>query len=175
MAQSAPSGDLGPVFDDLEQRLLGLSLEERAAAVAEVGTAAYADVTIAGRLHASVGGAVAVTCLGGHRVSGVVERVGVDCMVIVEGAYRWAVRSMTVTGLEGLSTRSIPDAARPVTARLSFGSVVRGLGEVVVVRVDGSRTAGRVERVGADFVEVQHSAHPVVIPFGAIVAVRGGR
>lgn len=175
MAQPAHSGGLGPVFDNLEQQLLGLSLEERAAAVVEVGTAAYADVTTTGRLHASVGRTVALSCLGDHRFGGVLERAGADWIVLGDDASGWLVRATAITGIEGLADRSLPEEARPVTARLSFSSALRSLDEVVVVRADGTRVGGRVGRVGADFLEIAHERRQVVVPFAAIVAVRSGR
>ena len=175
MAQPAHSGGLGPVFDDLEQQLLGLSLQERATAVAAVGAAAYADVTALGRLHASLGRTLAVTGPCGQRFTGVLERAGADWIRLVDGASAWVLRVAALTGIEGLAERSLPEQARPVLARLSFASALRDAEEVTVVRVDDTRLGGRVDRVGADFLEVVHAGRQILVPFGAIVAVRGAR
>ncbi|HEX7738861.1 MAG TPA: hypothetical protein VF426_04355, partial [Marmoricola sp.] len=80
--QTDGPGELGALFDDLEQQWLGLDLEERSAAAAELGVATYADVTVSGRVHASIGRTLSVTCLGGHRVVGALQRAGADFVVV---------------------------------------------------------------------------------------------
>lgn len=172
-----PGPGLGPLFADLEQQWLGLNLQDRAAAVADLGAAAYAEVTLAGRLHASVGREVSLTCADGLRVTGTIVHAGADCVVVGD----WVVRTPALITIDGLADREVPEQARPVTAALGFGAVARRLAErteateATVVLADGTRITGRVGRVGADFVEVVRGVVATVVPIAAVAAVRGAR
>jgi hypothetical protein len=80
----------------------------------------------------------------------------------------------------------VPSPARPLTARLSLASALRGVAEerdeVVLHRADGALVRGPLGRVGADFVEVvaapdtgvDAAAYVEVVPFWAVAAVRSG-
>jgi hypothetical protein len=93
-----------------------------------------------------------------------------------------------VLSLAGLSAGARVPESREVSARLGLGSVLRQLAEegdpVVLGQVDGSRQAGRILRVGADFVELApapghvqgrvRGQASVVVPFSALAVVRPG-
>lgn len=148
------------VFEDLEQQAEGLQLAARDAELVDRRRSEYAEVTFLGRLHASVGQEVRLAVAGVGALDGRVARVGLDwCLVEAAApAQEWVVLLAAVKLATGLSDRAVSEVARPVTARLGVRSVLRGVAdsraEVVVHHLDGSRSAGLLGRVGADFVEL---------------------
>ncbi len=184
----ASLGDPGPwpdparaLLEDLEQQATGLALEERDEAVRELAAAAYAEVSLAARLHAAVGARIRLRLAGGWPVAGVVERVGSDLAEIGVGPDSvWLVRMAAIRAVEGLSERARPASALPVTARLGIGSALRRLAGTpcAVHDVDGVVVTGTPSRVGADFVELAPTAGSPgagVVPLDAIAAVRTWR
>ncbi|MGZ6803539.1 MAG: hypothetical protein ACXVFU_10830 [Nocardioidaceae bacterium] len=149
------------VFDDLEQQAEGLALAERDAAVAELAAAEYAHVDLASRLHGSVGLPLTLDVTGHGAVAGVLARAGADWLLVEDPAGRgeWLVRLAAVTEVRGASPAARSVEARGPGARLGLGSALRGLAEeraeVRLARLDGSRLAGYVGRVGADFLELR--------------------
>lgn len=170
------------VFDDLEQQAQGLHLLERDAEVAELTTAEYAEVPLAGRLHASVGRDLRVHLRGGELVSGRLARVGGDWFLLVDSAAEWIVCRSGVTLVAGLSDRTVREAAWSAVDRLSVRAVLRrlaeGSGRCTVHLVDGRRTDGRVGRVGADFFELHAGEgwgeRVLAVETSAVAALRGG-
>lgn len=179
-----PNGDLDGFIEDLEQQAEGLALAERDAELVDRAQAEYAQVPLAARVHASRGLTVTLSLQGDGAVTGRLTRAGLDwCLLTTVGARQeWVVRLAALLGADGLSERATAEAARPVTARLGFGSAVRGLvgdgGTLTLHLVDGSRPGVEVRRVGADFVETVTSADPTaatrLVPFAAIAAVSSG-
>lgn len=176
---------LGRIFEDLEQQAAGLELAERDAELLDRAQGEYAGVTLAGRVHASVGRQVEVTLTGGLVVEGTLTAAGTGWCTITpaEPAVTWLVPTAAVALLRGASARSVAEPARPVTARLGFGSALRGLvadaSEVVVHTVSEVPLRLRVLRVGADFAEVidvgaTDVRRSLVLPFAAVRAVRVG-
>ncbi len=181
--QPDPRDDrLESLFEDLEQQAAALELEERDAELVDRVQGEYAGVTLADRIHASVGRAVRLTLHGGEVLEGVLTRAGADWTEgTSEGSAEpvgWLVRFDGVCGAAGLSPRALPEAVRPVVARLGFSSALRrfaeAAGEVRLLPAGGPDLSGRVVRVGADFVEVDQrsAAGPLVVPFSALRAVR---
>jgi hypothetical protein len=172
--------ELLALFDDLEQQAAGLAMAQRDAEVAELARAEYAEVTLADRLHGSVGSRVELVVTGAGVLRGRLAGAGAGwCLVADElgSPQEWVVPTGAVTALRGLAPRSRPEAARPVTARLGLGSVLRRLAEqrdtVQLVRVDGERRNGRLGRIGADFLElVSPDAGVEVVPMTAVAALR---
>jgi hypothetical protein len=119
---------------------------------------------------------------GGEVLEGTVSRAGSDWLEATTagatGPVGWLVRVEAVCLVAGLSSRALPEPARPAVARLGFSSALRrfaeAAGEVRLLPVGGPDLRGRVVRVGADFVEVDQrsSAGPLVVPFSALRAVR---
>jgi len=172
---------LGGLFEDLEQQAAGMHLAERDAELADRARGEYAAVTFASRIHASLAHEVALALVDGHVVEGTLTQAGTDwCRVVKpDGQAVWLVRLEAVAAAYGLSSRAVPEAARPAVARLSFGSAVHRLAEdhdeVLVQIASGTRLRVKVLRIGADFLEVE-SAGPAesqtVVPFGAVLVVR---
>lgn len=180
---------LGGLFEDLEQQAEGLHLAERDAEVADRSRAEYSQVTLAARLHASVGGVPSLRVQGVGTLEGLLVRVGLDwCLVRTEPAgQEWIVRLAALLGARGLSARAVSEPARSVLARLGLGSALRHVAEsgagVVLEHVDGGRQRGTIVRVGADFVEIagarEFGTDPwtdepdrLVLPFAAMAALR---
>jgi small nuclear ribonucleoprotein (snRNP)-like protein len=169
---------LDRLLDDLEGQAEGLYLADRAVEVAELGVAQYAEVELAGRWQASVDRPLRVVTTDGWDMRGRLVRAAADWVVLSsdEGG-AWAVHLRSVALVTGLADRTVPAEARPLSARLSLGSLLRRLaGEAspVSLRLVGGRIVrGRLTRVGADFAEVRaDGGEATVVAFGALVAVR---
>ena len=171
---------LAGLFDDLEQQAEGLALVDRDAEVAEALRAEYSQVDLASRLFASLGAHLRFTVAGVGAVEGVLRRAGEGWCLLDLATAEWVVRLPAVTAMRGLVDGGVVPTARPLTARLGLGSVLRGLAEArdetVLHRTDGSVLRGLLGRVGADFVEValpgDAQGYVEVVPFEALAAVR---
>jgi hypothetical protein len=175
--------DLGGLFEDLEQQASGMHLAERDAELADRARGEYASVGFASRVHASVGHRVALTLRGGDLVDGVLAEAGADWFAVVGGgAVPWLVRLDAVAAVSGLSSRAVPEAARPALARLGFGAALHRLSEEVpelLLHLDGGPALRvRVLRIGADFVEVEKAggpaSGPLLVPFAGVRVARPG-
>lgn len=175
------------LFEDLEQQAAGIHLAERDAELVDRARGEYASVSFSSRVHASLGREAAFSLLGGEVVEGTIVQAGADwCQVLPAGRQgAWLIRLAAVVSASGMSARSVPEAARPVLARLTFGSALHRLAEespvMVVHLVSAASTRVRVVRIGADFVESEPAgsrggtpAGGVLVPFTAIVALRAG-
>ena len=181
--EASREGGLGRLFEDLEQQAAGMHLAERDAELADRARGEYAAVTFASRVHASLGREVALTLADGQTVEGTITQAGVDwCSVVPPGRRGvWLVRLATVSAAHGLSSRAVPEAARPASARLGFGSALHRLAgdsaEVLLHLVPGAALRVRVVRIGSDFAEVEPVGEPpqavLLVPFGAVLAARG--
>ena len=167
------------LFDDLEQQAEGLHRVDLDAEFAELARAGYSEVALASRFHASPAHAVEITLTGGAVVRGELGRAGRDWCLVAEAqptGQEVLVSLPAVTAVRGLSTRAVPEAARPLSARLGLGSVLRRVAEeaerVHVVSTDGSRRQGVVQRVGADFFELSSEPGLVVVPFVGLALLR---
>jgi hypothetical protein len=169
------------VFDDLEQQAEGLHLAERDAEVADLTLAEYSRVSLASRLHASLGQGVRVRLLGGRVVSGRLARMGEDWLLVVDGASEWVVRHDGIATVSGLSPRAHSEDTWSVVDRLTLRSVLRRMANdtCLVHFGDDQRLEGRVGRVGRDFFEltVGEGADRFVqaIPHAAVAALQGRR
>ena len=166
------------LLDDLELQAEGLHLAERAVEVDALSVAEYAEVPLLARLHASVGRDVRVLASDDLEVRGRLARVGADWVLVDHGMVAWFVHLPAVDALTGLDPRSVPDEARPLSARLSLRSVLRRLAEdqrACALHLRGGRALrGTLLRVGADFVEVRSDevTDTQVVPLTALVVVR---
>jgi hypothetical protein len=126
---------------------------------------------------ASVGLEVALHVQGVGAVTGLLRRV-CDGWCLVEGqGQQWLVRTAAIGVARGLSDRSVPEAAWPVTAKLGLGSALRRVSETGAEcrlrMLDGGTHDVRLIRVGADFVEAVGGVRDVaVFWFSAIAAVQ---
>jgi hypothetical protein len=165
------------VFDDLEQQAEGLHLAERDAVVAELGASGYAEVELASRLHASVGGHVALSLMGGSSVEGMLSRAGRDWVLVVQDRVETVVRMGAILRVRGASDRAMPHAVRSVLAKLALGSALRQLAAeretLAFTYVDGGVTRGLIRRVGADFVELAEANGQLdLVALDGLAAVR---
>ena len=170
--------DLFALFDDLEQQAGALYAAERDAEVADRSRAEYQQVTLAGRLMASLGGDVVAGIAGVGTVSGRLERVADGWALLASGDQDWIVVLEAVSTMEGVSVRAIPEVAWSPLARLGLQAALRRLaeaGERCVVHLrDGGRYDGTVRRVGRDFCELVtgEERRTVLVSFGALAAVQ---
>lgn len=174
--------ELSSLFEDLEQQAAGIELAERDAELADRARGEYAAVTLADRVHASLGRTVTLALARDEVVEGPLMDAGRDwVMVGRQGtAGTWLVRLEAVAVAHGLSARSLPEPARPVTARLGFGAALHRLADggadLRLLLGTGGLGPASVLRIGADFVEVGPGAGMpgTVVAFGAIRAVWRG-
>ncbi len=168
------------VFDDLEQQAEGLQLAERDAEVADLTVAEYSRVSLAARVHASLGRDLRVRLVGGHVVAGRLSRVGDGWLLLVDAATEWIVRSEGILSMAGLSARADNEDTWSVIDRLTLRAVLRQIasaGDACLVHfVDDQQVEGRVGRVGRDFFElvVGEGADRVgqVVPFTSVAALQ---
>jgi hypothetical protein len=167
------------MLDDLEMQAEGLHLAERAVEVDELSVAQYAEVELVGRLHASVGRQVRVGTTDGLELHGRLTGTGADWILLSDGRGGASFVSLAAIGvLGGIAPGSQPVEARPLTARLSLRSALRGLAEdrrQCMVQLRGGRTVpGNLLRVGADFVELRQggTGESVLLPLAAVAVVQ---
>ena len=168
------------LFEDLEQQAEGLALAERDAEIADLTQAEYLRVSLAARLHASVGTAVRVRLLGGLSLGGRISRLGEDWFLLVDGAAEWIVRSEAVVSAAGLSPRALAEESWSVVDRLSLRAILRRFAADATVCtvhfLDQQTTEGRVARVGQDFAELlvgegaERTVH--LLPLASIAALQ---
>ena len=171
------------VFDDLEQQAQGLHLVERDAEVADLAVAEYAGVSLASRLHASLGQDLRVRLLGGRVVGGRLARLGADWFLLVDGSSEWVVRHDGLVTLSGLSPRAHSEDTWSVVDRLTLRAVLRRLASTnepcVVHFCDDQQLDGRIGRVGQDFFELSvgepSNSHVRAVPNAAVAALQGRR
>lgn len=165
------------MFEDLELQAEGLHLEQRLSEVEALGEADYAEVTLASRLHASVGRRVRIVLRDSVQVAGRLVRVGQGWVLVDSDPALWLVQVGAVVHFAGLSQASVPPELWPLTAGLSVRAAVRRISGAaqpcVVWLVGGAQCVGTLGRVGADFVELQSATGDLVIPLGRVAAVQG--
>jgi hypothetical protein len=167
------------MLDDLELQAEGLHLAERAVEVDELSVAQYAEVELIARLHASIGLDVRVAVAGAIELRGRLAGAGADWILVDGAGSAWFVHVSEVVEVAGLGPRSLPDQARPVSARLTLRSVLRRLaedGQPCALHLRGGRMLhGVLVRVGADFVDLRpgDAGAPVCVPLGAVAVVQG--
>ncbi len=169
---------LSALFDDLEQQAEAAFAVERDLEVADRAQAEYAQVDLASRLMASVGQEVSLRVAGIGPVSGTLERVADDWCLLTGDAGQWVIRLAAILTASGVSSRSVPEAAWPLSAKLSLRSALRGLASGAepcrLITVDGSSYEARLGRVGADFVEAfaPEGSEPMLVRFEALTAIQ---
>jgi hypothetical protein len=167
------------MLDDLEMQAEGLHLADRALEVGELTVAQYAEVELIGRLHASTGRSVRVGVAGGLELHGRLTAVGADWLLVTDGTGNvWFVHVGAVAVLGGIAPGTMPEEARPLTARLALRSALRRLAEdrqPCTLHLPGGRTVqGNLTHVGADFAVVRQTGtgEELTVPVAAIAAVQ---
>lgn len=172
------------LFADLSAQLDADDRAARDADVAELTRAYAAGSTLVDRMHAAIGSEVTLHVCVGDPVAGRVEAVSAEWVLLSVAGHQVVVPLEAVDHVRGLGPgASVPVAG--VASRLSLGHVLRGLARdrtVVHVRTRHTSLAGRIERVGADHVDLvaapawgerggADGALRTLVPVGAIVLV----
>jgi hypothetical protein len=170
--------ELLDLFEDLEHQAEGLALADRDAEVAELARSEYAEVTLASRLHASVGRPLELTAAGIGPLRGRLRGAGNGWLLLEPAGTTesWLVSVGSLTAVRGLATGARPADTLPLTSRLGVASVLRRVADeaatVVLVRTDGAHRQGRLGRVGADFLEIADDAGVELVALSALAALR---
>lgn len=173
----APGRRWEQLFADLEAQLAAGRADEARWDVAELTRAERARVNLADRLRGAVGTRVRVAVAPEDPLAGVVAEAAAQWLLLDLGAGRRAVvPTRAIRTVEGLGPRVAPPAGRLESA-LGLGHVLRALARdrvVASVRTDVGAVSGRLDRVGADHVDVTPDApggRAVSVPFHALLAV----
>lgn len=165
------------LFADLEAQLAAGRADEARWDVAELTRAERARVTLADRLRAATGARLRVIMTDGEPVDGVVAEAAAPWLLLDLGSGRRAVIPTHAIGaVEGLAPRAAPPAGRTESA-LGLGHVMRALARdrvVATVRTTAGSHTGRLDRVGADHLDLALEApvgRVVCVPFAALLAV----
>jgi hypothetical protein len=177
------------LFADLEAQADALAVAERAAEVDERTRIEIGALGLGARLRAAVGTPVQVQLVGGLAVSGRLDRIGPDWLLLDESAGREALLARSaVLFVSGLGRAAdAPGSEGAVEARLLLRSALRGIARdrspVRLHLVDGTVLDATPDRVGGDFLDVALHAPGEprrrgdvrgvrTVPIAAVAAVR---
>ncbi len=152
------------LFADLEAQLVAQESAELTLEVADRTRREAARLTLVDRVRAACGARIQARVLGVGAVEGVLAEVGSQWLLLAEASGQEALVPLpALLSISGLSPHTaVPGSAGRVFERLGLGSALRGIARdrtpVALWLLDGSTLAGRIDRVGADFVEL--SLHP---------------
>jgi hypothetical protein len=175
------------LFADMEAQLAAAQAAELAAQVADVTRAEQATVTLTDRLRAAAGSTATVRVAGGEQVVGTVLDLADQWLLLGDGPRRALVPTTAIDAVAGLAPAMQPDQGA-VARRLGLGHALRALARdraTVRISTDGPELTGRVDRVGADHLDLALVDRPErtrttrpagtwVVPFAAIRVVRSG-
>ncbi len=164
------------LFTQLDMELEAEERAELRAEVAERTRREHGEVAFVDRLRALAGDEVQLELTGAGSVSGVVEEVGTDWLLLRLGHGMQAlVPSAAVLALRG-ATRSAQLRTGGLADRIGLSMVLRGLArerrEVLLTLADGAAVTGTIDRVGADYVEVAEHPAGEARRAGAVRTVR---
>jgi hypothetical protein len=176
------------LFADMEAQLDAARAAELAAEVADLTRAERATVALAGRLRAAHGTHLTLRVAGGEAVAGTVLEVAEQWLLLADGPRRALVPVAAVQVLADLPVATRPSGHAQVSRRLGLGHALRALARdraVVRLTADGVEAVGRLDRVGADHVDLTVGAEGSrprpgavgtawTVPLGAIRVVRSG-
>lgn len=176
---------MAEMLADLESQAAAAFAAEREAEIRDRARAAYAEVTLLGRLLASEGpvslGLLSPLQFGGPP-AGHVARGGPGWVLLSGQRVDWWVPLAAVATVSGASSRAVAPAAMGAAGKLGIASGLRSVadaGEASGLELTwwvqgGAHGRGRLGRVGADFVEVlSGTGEHLLVPFGALVALAG--
>ena len=173
----AAQGRWEQLFSDLEAQLAAGRADEARWDVAELTRAERARVSLSDRLRAASGARLRVVTTPDEPLEGVVTEVGPHWVLLdLGGGRRAVVPTAAVRTVEGLGPHAAPPAGRTESA-LGLGHVLRALARdrvVVTVSTGAGTLSGRLDRVGADHLDLVldvPARRVVSVPFGALRAV----
>jgi len=169
------------LFADMEAQLAAGRLADVRADVAELARAERASITLAARARASVGRSVRVLVGGADVVEGELIDAAPEWLLLATSPVRRAlVPVASAAAVDGLVPHAAP-AAGAVESRLGLGHALRALArDRVAVRVQagGADLTGRIERVGADHLDLAAvdgpHRHVWAVAFGTLRVVQTG-
>ncbi|GEK21598.1 hypothetical protein [Cellulomonas xylanilytica] len=145
------------LFADMEAQLAAGRLADVRADVAELARAERASVTLGARARASVGRPVRVLVGSADVIEGQLIDAAPEWLLVATSPVRRALVPLTAAAaVGGLAAHAAP-AAGAVESRLGLGHVLRALARdraVVRVRAGSADLTGRIERVGADHLDL---------------------
>lgn len=152
-----------------------MSRAERDIEVADRTRAEIGRTTLLNRLRCHEEELVSLRLLGGTALNGVLERVGVDWLLLA-GPPDVVVPMTAVGAVVNLPLDSVsPSGVESVSSRLTFSSAMRGLAtdraRVTVLLTDQSVVSGTPDRVGRDYVDIAVH-HDDLAPRAAAVMMR---
>ncbi|MCG7322874.1 MULTISPECIES: hypothetical protein [Arsenicicoccus] len=157
-------------FDDLEGRVEEQRRADELAGLADRVRRDRAGITLAARLAGVARSGVRVHVLGGEQVSGQVDEVMVDCVVLEDGGRRAVVPLASVVRVDRLGDRPGPLS---LGDRPGLGRAVRDLARdrrpVRAHDVTGVVNEGVLDRVGQDHLDL------LVVPADLTVRAAEGR
>jgi hypothetical protein len=152
------------LFADLEAQYDAVQDAELAAEVSDRTRRELALVRLIDRLRPAVGQRLTLRVSGVGGLDGQLIGLGPDWLLLGEIGSREALVSLSaVLSMSGLTAQSSsPGLEGKVAARLTLAFALRGIvrdrSPVTLSFIDGAITAGTLDRVGADFVEI--AEHP---------------
>lgn len=146
------------LFADLEGQASSLERADAEREISERTRGELGHVTLINRLRAHVTRPVTMSVAGAGDLSGTLQRVGADWLLIA-ATDEAIVPLAAVMALLGLPPQSVSDGGvGVVSSRLRLTSALRAVARdrsaVTVVRRDGTPLVGTPDRVGADFVDI---------------------
>lgn len=151
------------LFSDLEGQLDEAHRVEQDEEIADRTRLERAHIWLVQRLRAAIGrrAEFRIQCVG--QVSGVVQDVGADWLIVAEsGTSKWLIPSRAVLAVRGLPPHAaVPGLDEPLESRLNLGYALRGLSRdrtrVTAMLTDGWVGSGAIDVVGADYFELSFS------------------
>lgn len=168
------------LFADMEAQLDAARTADLAAEVVELTRAERATVSVADRFRAARGATLTVRTDGGEQVSGMLRDASAQWILLDTQGRSSLVPLAAVTAIRGL-TRHSAGGCGVVERRLTLGHALRALARdrvIVQIVTHGGDLTGRVERVGADHLDLaaghveSRGGELWAVPFAAIRVVR---
>ncbi len=169
------------LFADMEAQLAAGRLADVRADVAELARAERASVELTSRVRASVGRPLRVLVGAAEAVEGELVDAAPEWLLLATSPGRQALVPLgAVLAVDGLVPHAAP-APGAVEGRLGLGHALRALARdrvAVHVLVDGADLTGRIDRVGADHLDLAdpdgRGRGPWAVAFAALRVVRSG-
>lgn len=180
------------LFDDLEAQFDAEQAAELAAEITDRTRRELALIRLVDRLRPARGSAISARVAGFGGLEGTVAGVGADWLLLAETGGREAlIPAFAIVSLAGLGALSAAPASEgEIARRLGLAHALRAIARdrspVTIGYTDGAASAGTIDRVGVDFLEM--AEHPPAesrraaavrtvrtIPFTALAVVRLAR